>query len=206
MQLMYSDADYVAIYKQRRTVLHVFITVTAVYMAFCLGWLIFHFTVPYKDPLDILPRVMVFVASGAYVLFAFPYLRIKYRRVNEYYKLFKQFGESLKMEETNYFYGYQAETVEKNHLDAYSCILATWNARSHEWLEREIYVDVEKPLPDFERGDLVKYITQSNFLLGYEIIQKHAQDFDDLFGYEQNEEREENGDIDEVTQDKETDQ
>ena len=205
MQLMYSDADYVAIYKQRRAVLNVFITVTSVYMAFCLGWLIFHFTVPYNDPLDILPRVMVFVASGAYVLFAFPYLRIKYRRVNEYYKLFKQFGESLKMEETNYFYGYQAETVEKNHLDAYSCILATWNARSHEWMEREIYVDVEKPLPDFERGDLVKYITQSNFLLGYEIIQKHAQDFDDLFGYEQNEEREENGDIDEVTEDEETD-
>ena len=200
MQLLYSDADYAAIYKQRRTVLHVFYVITGVYMAFCIGWLIFHFTLPYKDPLDMLPRAMVFVASAAYVLFAFPYLTIKYRRVNEYYKLFKQFGESLKMEERNYFYGYQAETVEKNHLDAYSCIFATWNARAHEWMEREIYVDVEKPLPDFERGDLVRYITQSNFLLGYEIIKKQAQDFGDLFGYGQNADTDEetNEDVDDM--------
>ena len=191
MQLLYSDADYLAIYKQRRTVLNVFITVTSVYFAFCIAWLIFHFTIPYKDPLDLLPRAMVFTASAAYVLFAFPYLTIKYRRVNEYYKLFKQFGESLKMDETNYFYGYQADTVEKNHLDAYSCIFATWNKRAHEWMEREIYIDVEKQLPDFERGDLVRYITQSNFLLGYEIIEKQAQAFDDLFGYDKADETDE---------------
>ena len=198
MQLLYSDADYAAIYKQRRTVLHVFYAVTGAYLAFCIGWLIFHFTIAYKDPLDLLPRAMVFVASIAYVLFAFPYLTIKYRRVNEYYKLFKQFGEALKMEETNYFYGYQAETVEKNHLDAYSCIFATWSKRMHDWTEREIYVDVEKALPDFERGDLVRYITQSNFLLGYEIIQKHAMNFDDLFGYDQTEETEEIEETDNV--------
>ena len=74
MEKLYTDIDYVAIYKQRRNVQFFFGAVTCVYLAFCIGWLIFHFTIPYADPLEALPRALVYVASGAYVLFAFPLL------------------------------------------------------------------------------------------------------------------------------------
>ena len=41
-------------------------------------------------------------------------------------------------------------------------------------MEREAYFDKEKPLPDFHRGDLVKYIVQSNFIVQYEIVERGA--------------------------------
>ena len=188
MERIYTDADYVAIYKQRRKVLLYFYIITAIYFVFCCSCVIFHCTLPYADPLDAVPRALVYMVSAGYVAFAFPYLTIKYRRVNRYYSLFKHFGEALKMEETYYFYGFLEELSQKNHVDAYSCIFATWNKRTHEWLEREIYTDKEKPLPPFERGDLVHYITQSNFLLEYEILEKQALQLDDLFAHHEEDE------------------
>lgn len=198
MEKVYTDADYLAIYNQRRKVLAFFYLVTGVYLAFCIGLLIFHITLPYADPLDALPRGLVYLASIGYALFAFPYLTIKYRRVNSYYRLFKHFGEALKMEETYYFYGYVEEPVLKGHVDAYSCVFATWNKRAHEWMEREIYVDAEKPLPPFERGDMVHYVTQSNFLLAYEIVEKHAIELDDLFAYNLDENDQDEEDAEDV--------
>ena len=47
-------------------------------------------------------------------------------------------------------------------------------------MEREAYFDVEKPLPEFEEGDLVRYITQSNFIIQYEILQKRALEFEEV--------------------------
>ena len=41
-------------------------------------------------------------------------------------------------------------------------------------MEREAYLDSEKPLPDFRKGDLVKYIVQSNFIVQYEIVERGA--------------------------------
>ena len=47
-------------------------------------------------------------------------------------------------------------------------------------MEREAYFDVEKPLPEFSEGDLVRYVTQSNFIIEYEILEKHALEFEEV--------------------------
>ena len=43
-----------------------------------------------------------------------------------------------------------------------------------EWMEREVYFDIEKEWPDLEQGDLVHYVVQSNFLIRYEVLQRKA--------------------------------
>ena len=58
------------------------------------------------------------------------------------------------------------------------CIFAVWSKKKEEWLEREVYADVEKEQPDFGEGDLIRYLTQSNILVQYEILQKHAYEFE----------------------------
>ena len=40
-----------------------------------------------------------------------------------------------------------------------------------------VYFDKEKPLPPFENGDYIRYITQGSVLIEYEIIQKQALEF-----------------------------
>ena len=58
-------------------------------------------------------------------------------------------------------------------------------------MEREAYFDPEKPLPEFESGDYVHYIVQSNFIVQYEILQKKALEFEEVEEDEEYEEYEE---------------
>ena len=50
-------------------------------------------------------------------------------------------------------------------------------------MRREAYMDAEKPLPDFSRGDLVRYITQSNFIIQYEILAKEVLEIEEIDEY-----------------------
>ena len=66
-------------------------------------------------------------------------------------------------------------------------------------MEREVYFDVEKPLPAFESGDYVRYIAQSNFIVQYEILQKHAYEFsEEEYEDEYEEETDETDEIEEI--------
>ena len=87
VQTIYKDADFLAAVTQRKRVFGVFLTVTLVYLAFCIGWLIYYIGLPYNDPMQALPKWMVWIASTLYMVFTFPFMGIKYHRVNRYYKL-----------------------------------------------------------------------------------------------------------------------
>ena len=174
---VYSDADFLAAYKQKRLYLLIFISVTAAYAAICLGLLIYHACLPYGSPYTTWPKVVVYPLSVLYVLAAFPFMAIPFRRVNRYVKMLSYINEGIKAEETNYFYTYRAQTQQQDGVDVVVAVFGEFNKRRQEWREREVYVDAEKPLPDFSNGDLVHYIIQSNFLVHYEVLQRHAFDF-----------------------------
>ena len=82
------------------------------------------------------------------------------------------------MEEKNYFYSFREKSLQKDNIDVVGCVFETWSKKKGEWMEREAYFDPEKPLPPFESGDLVRYIVQSNFIIQYEILEKHALEFE----------------------------
>ena len=177
MQNVYTDADLLSAYKQRAKYLTIFISITAAYLAICIGLCIYHSTLPYASPLETWPKVVAYVLSVLYVVSMFPFMSIKYRRINCYHKLLSYINEGIKSEETNYFYTFRQQTQQQDNIDAVVCVFGEWNKRRQEWRERVIYLDAEKPMPDFSNGDLVHYITQSNFLVHYEVLQRHAYDF-----------------------------
>ena len=86
----------------------------------------------------------------------------------------------MKNEEKNYFYCLEEKSLQKDNIDVIGCIFETWNKKKCEWMDREAYFDLEKPLPDFESGDYVQYITQSNFIVQYRILQKQALEFEEV--------------------------
>lgn len=176
---VYSDADYLSAYQQKRRIFYAFLLITLVYLGFVLGWVFYHTTLPYADPRQALPRVIVYVASAIYVVLIFPFLAIKYSRCRRYYKMLGYVCEGLKMEELNYFYCFREKTLQKDNIDVVGCVFETWSRKKQEWLEREAYFDVEKPLPEIENGDLVEYITQSNFIIQYNIVEKQALEFEE---------------------------
>lgn len=180
MVSVYSDADLLSVYKQKRKVLGVFWTVTLVYAAFCIGWLIYHISLPYNDKMLFLPKLCVFSASAIYVIALFPLMGIKYSRIRRYYKALVNFSEGLKNEEKNYFYMFEEHNLQKDNIDVTYCLFETWNKKKHEWMERAAYFDPEKPLPDFGSGDYVQYIVQSNFILQYRILERGVFEFEEI--------------------------
>ena len=177
---VYNDQDLLAVYKQKKKLWTIFCVVTAVYLAYCGAWLAYHISLPYNDPMQNLAKAMVFAATALYCVWTFPYMAIKYSRVRRYYKLICTLSSGLKNEEKNYFYCLEEKSLQKDTIDVIGCIFETWNKKKCEWMDREAYFDLEKPLPDFESGDYVQYITQSNFIVQYRILQKQALEFEEV--------------------------
>ena len=92
----------------------------------------------------------------------------------------------MKYEETNYFVCFAKKDLQKDFVDVISCVFKTWNKKKCEWMEREVYFDVEKEWPDLEQGDRVRYIVQSNFLIEYEVLERGALKDSDQFPPEWN--------------------
>jgi hypothetical protein len=130
-----------------------------------------------------LPKWIMYVVTVVYVAFAFPYLGIKYSRVRRYYRMLYYVSEGIKNDEQNYFVGFESCDLQKDYVDVVSCVFMTWNKKKQEWMRREAYMDAEKPLPDFSRGDLVRYITQSNFIIQYEILAKEVLEIEEIDEY-----------------------
>lgn len=178
MTSVYCDADYLAVYKQKKKIFGVFWAVLAFYLAFCIAWLVFHISLPYNDPKQALAKGMVFVASALFTAFAFPYLAIKGSRIRRYYKLMGYLSDGMKNEEKNYFFAFERKVLQKDNIDVWGCMFETWSKKKQEWMDREAYWDNEKPLPELESGDFVKYIVQSNIIVQYEILEKKALEFE----------------------------
>lgn len=191
MTTVYTDEDYNKILDQKRGIFSVFMGVTLFYLIFCIAWLVYYVSLPYADPMQKVVKACVFIASGAYVIFAFPFMGIKYHRIRRYYKMMYYLSEGLKNVEENYFVGFDADReMQKDYVDVTGCVFKTWNRKKSEWMEREAYFDKEKPLPEFYRGDLVRYVVQGNFIVQYEIVERGALEDDEDDGYEYVEENE----------------
>lgn len=178
MTSVYTDADYLAVYKQKQKLFYIFMGVTLVYLAFCAAWLVYHISLPYVAS-KFLPKACVYVASALYAVFAWIYLSIKYSRVRRYYKMLSYVCDGLKVGETNYFYRFREKSLQKDNIDVVGCVFETYSRKKQEWMEREVYADPEMPLPEFGEGDLVRYVAQSNILVQYEILEKHAYEFEE---------------------------
>lgn len=178
MVSVYTDADFLAAWKQRRKIITVFIIVSAVYFTYSLAWLFYHISLPYNHSGSKFAEFMVGVGSVLYVCFAFPYLSIKGSRSFRYCKMMRYLSEGMKNEEKNYFFGFEKKALQKDNIDVMGCVFETWSKKKNEWLDREAYWDVENPLPPFESGDYVQYIVQSNFIIQYTILQKKALEFE----------------------------
>ena len=179
MVSVYSDADYQAALTQKKKIWTVFWIITAVYLAFCIGWLIYYTTLPvYPKEDTILPQAMVYGGTAAYIIFTFPYVGIKLSRVRKYCKVMGFSSLGIKTVEENYFMGFYKKQLQKDSVDVISCVFRTWNNKRRDWMEREVYFDNEQEWPELERGDYVRYVVQSNFIIQYEVLRVGAMQED----------------------------
>lgn len=176
---VYNDADYEAVLKQKKTVWTVFWSVTIFWLLFCVGWVIYFASLPaYPVEDKTLPQAMVYGSSFLYVAIMFPFVGIKLTRIRKYCKMMGFLSLGIKKLEENYFMGFYKKQLQKDEVDVISCVFRSWNRKRRDWAEREVYFDNEQDWPELERGDYVRYVVQSNFILQYEVLRKGAMQED----------------------------
>ena len=179
MVSVYSDADYQAALQQKKTIWTVFWALTGVYLLFCIAWLIYYTTLPvYPEADRVLPQAMVYLATAAYIVFVVPFVGIKLARVRKYCKMMGFLSLGIKNVDTSYFMGFYKKQLQKDSVDVISCVFREWNKKRRDWTEREVYFDNEQDWPEIERGDWVRYVVQSNFIIQYEVLRAGAMQED----------------------------
>ncbi len=171
MVKLYSDEDLWAAHRQRSRILGVFLGVLTVYLAIFVGFLVYYISLPYADPNAKWVQWVLSIVSVLFIFFSFPFMGIKFKRSNAYYKMLRFISVGLKESSIAPFAGLEDWTT-KDGVDVNVACFTVRGAKRGEDMIRHIYVDGEKDYPPFYEGDVVKFVSQGNLLLSYEIIEK----------------------------------
>ena len=71
MTIIFNDADLTSSYRQQRNILRVYIAVAVVFAAICAACLVYFISLPYEDPNQIIPKIIICVASCLFVIFSY---------------------------------------------------------------------------------------------------------------------------------------
>ena len=77
----------------------------------------------------------------------------------------------MRTEGKNAFVRIDSSVTVKDGVDFISIIVLDWSEKKQEYFERNILFDVEKPIPEFKKGDIIKHVTHANILISYELAQ-----------------------------------
>lgn len=175
MDLIFFDDDLTAAFLQKRRLFWIYFSIAALFGALLIGCIIWYVSLPYADSLAYLPQLILCSAACIFIVFSFIFLGIKYQRVRKYYKMLASLSIGMKHVNNSYFLRYD-EPELKDSVDYYVLTMCEWSKKKSAYLDRKIYCDKEKPLPQFQAGDQVRYLTHGNVLLSYDII-GHSDQF-----------------------------
>ncbi len=156
--------------KQRKIVLSIYLVVLAIYLVLSVGFFLWFRTLPYKSAEIIKVKILHYGLTAIFVIFSFIYLGVPYKRVNRYYRMTLNMIHGLKETFVASFLEYDESIRDKDGVDYKSLIFIEWNKYKQDFYERRVLVPYEKEFPKFEENQNVKFITQGNVLVSYEIL------------------------------------
>ena len=169
MNEIFNDDDLINAFKQKQRIWYAYFGVLAVFVALCIACIVYYVSLPYEDPMQPIPIWIVCVASCLFVIFSYIFLGIKFQRARKYYKIISYISVGLKQVNESKFLRYE-EPELKDSVDYYVLIMSEWSKKKSEYMDRKIYCDKEKPRPEFQGGDIVRYLTQGNIMVEYEVV------------------------------------
>ena len=173
MVQIYNEKDYQIVKSQKKNFLKCFIITLAVVLVICIAAFVFftlqEFNTPYRLPL----LIGTIVFSGTYAIIYYILFAVKYKRIKSYYNMLYHIENGIRNENANAFVRIDSSIVTKDGVDFVSLVFLDWSEKKQDYFERYVLYDLEKPLPDFKKGDFIKYVTQGNKMIAYEL---HSQE------------------------------
>ena len=155
---------------QRKKTLIWYFVALGVFLVISAGFMIWFSTLPYESPTIKTVKYIQYPFVALFVIFSFIYLGIKYKRINRFYKLVYNLETGIRETSTGSFFEYDETSQEKDGVDCKALVFLEWNKYKKDFYERKVLVFEERDFPEFNENDNVKYITQGNFLISYEIL------------------------------------
>ena len=162
-------------HKQYKQTLLAYWIVLGLYALASIGLIIWYTTLPYMSETITTVKIIHYALTVIMVIFSFIYIGIPITRVKCFYKLNKNLSEGIKETTIGNFFEYQESIQIKDGVDFKALIFLEWNKYKNDYYERKVLVFAEKDLPQIELNATVKYITQGNVLISYEILENQTQ-------------------------------
>lgn len=166
---IYSEADLTAATKQKNRILTAFFISLFVLLSVNITVFVIYtrqeFNTKYYMPLILIN----IISCSLYALFMYFVFAIKYKRVHRYTKLLHDIKYGMTAEGTNTYVRTDSAIIEKDGVDFVAIVVLQWSEKKQEYFERYILCDLEKPLPKFNKGDVIHHITHANVLVSYEL-------------------------------------
>ena len=84
--------------------------------------------------------------------------------------MMKNLFSGIRETSTGSFFEYDESLRTKDGVEFKSLVFLEWNKYKDDFYERHVLVLIEKEFPKFEENQNVRYVTQGNVLVGYEIL------------------------------------
>lgn len=164
------ESEHLKAKSQKTKVLVAYFIILGIYLFVSIGLFLWYLTLPYMSPTITTVKLIHYPLTAVMIIFSFVYLGIPYKRVNRYFKLTYNLLTGLKETSTGSFFEYDETLQDKDGVDFKSLIFIEWNKFKNDFFERKVLVFNEKPFPEFTEKQNVKYVTQGNVLISYEIL------------------------------------
>lgn len=170
---VYTDDDLLEAFRQYRRIKIFYAAIAALYAAIVVVIVFAYISLPYNDSMQTVYKVIFGVATGAFVIFSYPYLGIKLRRSKAYFKLLA--GASVGIKNTSIAFFDRIDDWEvKDRVDVNVLVFKKWNEKKGEWDERKLYIDAEKDVPEFTQNEEVLTVTYGNVIISYKETGNHC--------------------------------
>ena len=171
---LYTDDDLWDAVKQKRRLLTIFFVVLSVWLLAIVGCSVWYAMLPYKDSMQPWVVVISCVITALFLMFAFPFMGISYKRSKAYVKMLKFFSEGLKECCVAPFEGVD-DWITHDGVDVNVADFSVPNIKRDGMMTRQILIDGEKDFPPFREGVRARMIVQGNLLLSYEIVDEEQE-------------------------------
>lgn len=170
MKEYFTEQQFISAKKQRKIVIGWYIGVMLLYTILSVGIFLWYRTFPYLDPRINTAKLIHYSLTALIVVFSFIYLGIPFKRVNRFYRITHQMLTGIRETSTGSFFEYDETLQDKDGVDMKSLIFIEWNKYKNDFFERKVLVFDELDFPEIPENANVRYVTQGNVLISYEIL------------------------------------
>ena len=175
MTKYFTMQDFAAVKAQRKKILGWYYAILGLFVGLTVGLFLYYITLPYKDPVISTLKTVQHIFSTLFIIFSFLYLGIVFKRTNRFYKMTRNLVEGLKETTVASFFEYKDQITIKDGVEFKSLVFIEWNKYKKDYYERNVLVFIEKPFPEIPEKAMVKFVTQGNVLIEYEILEEEKE-------------------------------